>query len=78
MNHPNRMTPALAVSAAFFASTMLMPPSLEAHHSSAMYDDKQSVTVEGTVARFEWSNPHVYIYLKQMTADGNTRVGDRG
>jgi hypothetical protein len=72
MNHPTRMAPALAASAVFFASTILMPPSSDAHHSSSMYDDKQSVTVEGTVAKFEWSNPHVYIYLKQMTTGGQT------
>ena len=33
-----------------------------------MYDDKQTITIEGAVTKFEWSNPHVYVYLKQLTA----------
>jgi Family of unknown function (DUF6152) len=36
-----------------------------AHHSAAMYDGKKIVTVVGTVTKFEWANPHVYIYLHQ-------------
>jgi hypothetical protein len=35
-----------------------------------MYDDKQTITIEGAVTKFEWSNPHVYVYLKQLTAAG--------
>jgi hypothetical protein len=70
MKHPPRM--ALAASAILFASAMLTLTTAYAHHSSAMYDDKQTVTVEGAVARFEWSNPHVYIYLKQMTSAAQT------
>ena len=53
-----------------FSAALFMAPVSKAHHSSAMYDDKQSATVEGAVTKFEWSNPHVYIYLKQLTAAG--------
>ena len=35
-----------------------------------MYDDKQTITIEGAVTKFEWSNPHVYVYLKHLTAAG--------
>jgi hypothetical protein len=55
-----------------FAAALFIAPVSTAHHSSAMYDDKQTVTVEGAVTKFEWSNPHVYIYLKQLTAAGQT------
>jgi hypothetical protein len=41
-----------------------------AHHSAAMYDDKKTVTVVGTVRKFDWSNPHVYIYLLQPNGTG--------
>ena len=37
-----------------------------AHHSTAMYDDHQPVTVVGTVSRYVWANPHVYIYVVQQ------------
>ena len=36
---------------------------LFAHHSTAMYDMANPVTVKGTVKRFEWTNPHAFIFL---------------
>jgi hypothetical protein len=35
-----------------------------AHHSTAMYDTQNPVTVNGTVKRVEWTNPHAFIYLE--------------
>ena len=35
-----------------------------AHHSTAMYDMANPVTVKGTVKRFEWTNPHAFIFLE--------------
>ena len=52
------------------AAALFVAPVSQAHHSSAMYDDKQTITIEGAVTKFEWSNPHVYVYLKQPTAAG--------
>ena len=52
------------------AAALFVAPASNAHHSSAMYDDKQTVTIEGAVTKFEWSNPHVYVYLKQLSAAG--------
>lgn len=34
-----------------------------AHHSAAMFDNQQSVTLTGTVKQFQWSNPHCWIQL---------------
>ena len=34
-----------------------------AHHSSAMFDQQQSVTLNGTVKQFQWSNPHCWIQV---------------
>jgi Family of unknown function (DUF6152) len=34
-----------------------------AHHSTAMYNMDHPVTVTGVVERFDWTNPHAYIYL---------------
>src|SRR5580704_8044505 len=36
---------------------------LMAHHGTGMYDMSHPVTVTGVVKRFEWTNPHAYIYL---------------
>ncbi len=42
--------------------------SAEAHHSTAMYDMATPKTVKGTVKRFEWTNPHAFIYLEVAEA----------
>src|ERR1700683_2710265 len=34
-----------------------------AHHSGAMFDDKQSITLTGSVKAFQWTNPHCWIQL---------------
>jgi hypothetical protein len=34
-----------------------------AHHSGAMFDDKLSVTLAGTVKQFQWTNPHCWIQV---------------
>lgn len=34
-----------------------------AHHSYSMFDGTRTVTVKGTVAKLEWTNPHVFIWM---------------
>src|SRR5690349_25175992 len=37
---------------------------LSAHHSfAAEFDADKPVTLEGTVARLEWTNPHAWLYV---------------
>ena len=43
---------------------------LGAHHSTTMYNMAAPSTVTGKVKRFEWTNPHAYIYLDVTGADG--------
>ncbi len=35
-----------------------------AHHSFALFDVTKTVTLEGTVKKFEWTNPHSWITLE--------------
>ena len=42
-----------------------------AHHSTAMYDMNHPVTVSGVVKRFEWTNPHAFVYLEVKDDKGN-------
>ena len=58
------MTLAIALGTLPFAS-----PSF-AHHSTAMYNMQNPVTVTGVVKRFEWVNPHAYIYLEVTDQNG--------
>ncbi len=41
-----------------------------AHHSTAMYDSQNPVTITGAVKRFEWTNPHAFVYLEVKDAQG--------
>ena len=61
------VVPALAVSALFGAPAV-------AHHSMAMYDQGQEVLIEGTVSRFDWVNPHMYLYFEAEGPNGETAV----
>lgn len=43
------------------------------HHSFAVFDHSQTVTVTGTVTRFQWTNPHGFLEVDYRAADGSTR-----
>jgi hypothetical protein len=58
---------ALAASAAFQAS--IGAPAF-AHHSFAMFDANQKMTLSGTVKEFQWVNPHAWIYVMVPGQDG--------
>ena len=59
---------ALCALCAMFAAA---PPIL-AHHSTAMYDMANPVTITGSVKRFEWTNPHAFIFLDVTDDKGQT------
>src|SRR5438105_11826230 len=42
-----------------------------AHHSTSMYDMANPVTITGVVKRFEWTNPHAFVYLEVKDEKGN-------
>ncbi len=48
-----------------------VPPAAQAHHSFAMFDSKQVVTVKGTISKVEWGNPHVYFFVDVKDAQGH-------
>ena len=43
-------------------STLCAAPCV-ADHSAAMFDSQKSVTLQGTVKAFQWTNPHCWIQL---------------
>jgi hypothetical protein len=47
-------------------------PAARAHHSAAAYDTAQTVSLDAVVSRYEWKNPHVYLWLAAAGADGET------
>ena len=50
---------------------LLTTGSLSAHHSTAMYDGQNPITITGTVKKFEWTNPHAFVYLEVKDETGN-------
>jgi hypothetical protein len=55
------------------AGTLFLPAFALAHHSFAMFDSVNQLKMTGTVTRFDWTNPHVYIELDVADASGATR-----
>jgi hypothetical protein len=51
------------VAFALVMGVLLISFPLSAHHSGSAFDLEHPVTLKGTVANFEWSNPHVFISL---------------
>jgi len=50
---------------ALIIAVMAAVPALAAgHHSAAIFDRQSVVAFQGTVTRFNWTNPHVYLYVE--------------
>jgi len=41
-----------------------------AHHSPALYDLQKTITLTGRVVKYEWGNPHVYVFVRSATEAG--------
>ncbi|HKE88103.1 MAG TPA: DUF6152 family protein [Vicinamibacterales bacterium] len=61
-----------------FAATLLAGAAIAvtavpaiAHHSGAMFEDKKTITVEGTVKEFQYTNPHSWLLVDVKNADGS-------
>ena len=53
---------------------LLTLPALAHHGVAPHYDDSKQVTIDGTVAEFQFINPHSFIYLRVVAADGKEAV----
>jgi len=50
---------------------LLLTLPLSAHHSiTAEFDTSKSFTVQGTLTKIEWVNPHAYVYLDSKDDKG--------
>ncbi|HYM34813.1 MAG TPA: DUF6152 family protein [Steroidobacteraceae bacterium] len=48
----------------------IVPVPAFAHHSFGHYAMEKVVEIEGTVNKFEWSNPHCWLFVDVASADG--------
>jgi hypothetical protein len=60
------------VLAALLLASAAMPAS--AHHSAAPFDMTKSVSFQGTVEKWVWANPHTWLYIRVVKADGSQEV----
>ena len=62
------MTKTICAAAAALLLTAMRAP---AHHAfAAEYDESKRVTVSGTVTKFEWINPHVWLHIEGRDESG--------
>jgi len=54
------------------AFTSMVSSSAFAHHGVAHYDMKKTITLNGTIAAFDWGNPHCLVHVD--VPDENGRV----
>ena len=66
----------LSAALSAFAATGLLGAPAFAHHSQAMFDQSQEILIEGTVARFDWVNPHMYLIVETTGPDGEPALAE--
>jgi hypothetical protein len=47
---------------------------MSAHHSFAPFDLTTEKSIQGTVKKVEWTNPHVWVWVDVPTAGGGTET----
>ena len=65
---PQRTSRAPAVG--FAAAVLLFSSPAYVHHSGAMFDISKAVKITGTIAEFNWTNPHANFKVVVLGADG--------
>lgn len=53
------------------AATLAVSAPALSHHSFAMFDQRQIMTLEGTVVEFQWTNPHAFIEIAVPNRSGS-------
>ena len=55
---------------AFAGAAFAVAAPAAAHHSFAMFDNEKTLTLDGTVKEFELTNPHAWLYVVTVDAQG--------
>jgi hypothetical protein len=64
----------MTVGIRFLAISIAMVLALDpasAHHSLAMFEMTNPVTIKGVLTRLDWTNPHVHLYVNVKDSKGN-------
>lgn len=58
------------ISTVWAALALALVSDVSAHHSSAMFDRKTTVTVQGRVTLWKWQGPHSYLHVETKEPSG--------
>jgi uncharacterized protein DUF6152 len=65
------MKPGFAVALLGIGAVTFGAITAAAHHSGAMFEDTKTVTLEGTVKEFQYTNPHSWLLVDVKNKDGS-------
>ena len=54
----------------FAIALLLIAGNASAHHSATMFEQTKTVTVEGVVKEFQWTNPHSWLLVDVTDKSG--------
>ena len=40
------------------------------HHAPVIFDQESVIGIQGTISRFDWTNPHVYVFVEGVGPTG--------
>lgn len=64
------MTKAVAIAVLSLGGLAIGAARAGAHHSATMFDDSKTVTVQGVVREFQYTNPHSWLLVDVTGKDG--------
>jgi hypothetical protein len=66
-----RLSNAIKAICAVALGLVVTATNTQAHHSfAAQYDGEKPITLSGTVAKIEWTNPHIHFYIDVKNEKG--------
>ena len=63
----------MALSAATFAVSLVLGQSAGAHHSTAMFEWGTEKELSGTIEKYQWTQPHTFMWIVVRGNVGQTR-----
>jgi hypothetical protein len=63
-----------AIAVAVAALILGAAASASAHHSFAVFDMTAQKSIDGTVKKVDWTNPHVWVWVDVPTAGGSSET----
>jgi Family of unknown function (DUF6152) len=63
----------LSVAFSVVVGLLLVSSPIFAHHGTSGYDMEKVITLNGTIASFNWSNPHCLIHIDAKDSKGDVK-----